>query len=141
MKKQSRGFTLVELLVVIAIIGVLVGLLLPAVQADREAARRMSCSNNIRQVGLALLNYESTYKMLPSNVTGTADVGGRGPDWSNMGRASALISLMPFMEEGPLYNQIMQTFTYNYGSCRHNGLNSPAGGPCPWDTINGGFIP
>jgi prepilin-type N-terminal cleavage/methylation domain-containing protein len=141
MKKQSRGFTLVELLVVIAIIGVLVGLLLPAVQAAREAARRMSCSNNIRQVGLALLNYESTYKMLPSNVTGTADVGGRGPDWSNMGRASALISLMPFMEEGPLYNQIMQTFVYNYGACRHNGLSSPAGGPCPWDTINGGFIP
>ncbi len=130
-----------ELLVVIAIIGVLVGLLLPAVQAAREAARRMSCSNNIRQIGLALLNYESTYKMLPSSITGTQDVGGRGPDWSNMGSASALISLLPFMEEGPMYNQIMSTFTYNYGQCRYNGQATPAGGPCPWDTINGGFVP
>ena len=60
-----RGFTLVELLVVIAIIGILVGLLLPAVQAAREAARRMSCSNNIRQLGLAIHNYEGVYKVIP----------------------------------------------------------------------------
>ena len=62
---KFQGFTLVELLVVIAIIGILVGLLLPAVQAAREAARRMSCSNNIRQVGLAFLNYESAFKKFP----------------------------------------------------------------------------
>ena len=64
-KLKSYGFTLVELLVVIAIIGILVGLLLPAVQAAREAARRMSCSSNVRQIGLAFMNHESSYKYLP----------------------------------------------------------------------------
>jgi len=63
---KRRGFTLVELLVVIAIIGTLIGLLLPAVQAAREAARRSACSNNMRQVGLAVLNYESTKQKLPA---------------------------------------------------------------------------
>ena len=63
---KHRGFTLVELLVVIAIIGILVGLLLPAVQAAREAARRMQCSNHVRQLGLAVHNYESAYRRLPS---------------------------------------------------------------------------
>ncbi|MCA8989947.1 MAG: DUF1559 domain-containing protein, partial [Planctomycetaceae bacterium] len=71
-KRQSQraGFTLVELLVVIAIIGVLVALMLPAVQRAREAARRTQCKNNLKQIGLAILNFESSYKYLPSGGWG-----------------------------------------------------------------------
>ena len=73
---RRRGFTLVELLVVIAIIGVLVGLLLPAVQAAREAARRMSCSNNMKQLGLAIHNYHSAFNGMPVNGGGTDNTAG-----------------------------------------------------------------
>lgn len=97
-RKLVSGFTLVELLVVIAIIGILVGLLLPAVQAAREAARRMQCTNNMRQLALAVSNYESSHRRLPS---GWADVrGSKVPGWS-WGAG-----LMPFMESGNLYDQI-----------------------------------
>lgn len=94
MKKSLRNaFTLVELLVVIAIIGILVGLLLPAVQAAREAARRMSCSNNMKQIGLALHNYEGAIKKMPFG-------------WNNHGTLwSAMI--LPYMEQNNLYNTLL----------------------------------
>lgn len=94
-QSSRRGFTLVELLVVIAIIGILVGLLLPAVQAAREAARRMSCGNNIKQIALALQNYESAYKRFPMSVNyGSA----RGRQQFHAYHHTWLGSIMPQME-------------------------------------------
>ena len=98
MRKNSRsGFTLVELLVVIAIIGVLVGLLLPAVQAVREAARRMQCQNNLRQIGIALHNYHSAYQTLPPAYTTDAN-GNRLHSWRTL--------ILPFIEQRALHQQI-----------------------------------
>ena len=89
-RNKRPGFTLVELLVVIAIIGVLVGLLLPAVQAAREAARRMSCSNNFKQLGLAIHNYHAAFKQLPQQGGGTGTGSDRwscAPTWCSRSRS------------------------------------------------------
>jgi prepilin-type N-terminal cleavage/methylation domain-containing protein/prepilin-type processing-associated H-X9-DG protein len=108
-RKQS-GFTLVELLVVIAIIGVLVGLLLPAVQAAREAARRMSCSNNFKQIGLGIHNYHSAYNQSPTHGAGTRP--GTPSAWfnssneSNRMRLSMLVSITPFIEQQAIWERI-----------------------------------
>lgn len=80
--RRKPGFTLVELLVVIAIIGVLVGLLLPAVQAAREAARRMQCTNNLKQIGLAVHNYASAHQVFPSGYVSYRTRDGAGPAWA-----------------------------------------------------------
>src|SRR5436305_2579739 len=89
--RNRPGFTLIELLVVIAIIAVLIALLLPAVQAAREAARRMSCSNNLKQIGLALHNYESTNGVFPPGRINTY-VAGNGHCWG------AYSQMLPFLE-------------------------------------------
>ncbi|MEM7476558.1 MAG: DUF1559 domain-containing protein [Planctomycetota bacterium] len=105
MKKRS-GFTLVELLVVIAIIGILVGLLLPAVQAAREAARRMQCSNNLKQLGLACLNYESAHKRFPPNHVWARLNGNNIGNNNNVEAWGWTVLIMPFFEQTPLYNQL-----------------------------------
>ncbi len=107
---RRRGFTLVELLVVIAIIGILVALLLPAVQAAREAARRMNCQNNLKQVGLALHNYHDTYKTLP-------------PSWIITNELSWHVLALPFLEQAPLYDQM----NFANGSYTAMGKNNPYG--------------
>jgi prepilin-type N-terminal cleavage/methylation domain-containing protein len=94
---NNTGFTLVELLVVIAIIGVLVALMLPAVQAAREAARRTQCSNNLKQIGLATHNFHDTYGKLP---VGTHDDDNRSFCWR--------VWILPFVEQTNLYNQMAQ---------------------------------
>ncbi len=109
MKSRVRGFTLVELLVVITIIGILISLLLPAVQAAREAARRAQCQNNLKQLGLACLNYESTYKVFPPASQwqdlwpghDSQDIDEQNQD--NL-RENWAIVILPFLEQQPLYD-------------------------------------
>lgn len=117
--RERSGFTLVELLVVIAIIGILVGLLLPAVQAAREAARRMQCSNNLKQMGLAAHNYETAYKKFPYRMGGTGrDNGDRS---GNAERRSGFIAFLPFIEGGNQFNQV-----------EAGDATTPPGGPEGW---------
>ncbi len=123
-KGLKKGFTLVELLVVIAIIGVLVGLLLPAVQAAREAARRMSCSNNFKQIGLGIHNYHSAYDQLPIHGAGTDVPGGRdlwdrpapttaGATGTSNRRLSMLVGILPFIEQQAIWQQISNPLAIN----------------------------
>jgi prepilin-type N-terminal cleavage/methylation domain-containing protein len=109
---RLRGFTLIELLVVIAIIAVLIALLLPAVQAAREAARRMQCTNNLKQIGLALHNYENTNGALPpTTIVLFASPTATSPyftcEWGVIAR------IAPYLELGPLYSSMNFDFTYD----------------------------
>jgi prepilin-type N-terminal cleavage/methylation domain-containing protein/prepilin-type processing-associated H-X9-DG protein len=154
--RRQRGFTLVELLVVIAIIGVLVALLLPAVQAAREAARRSSCSNNLKQLGIALHNFHDTYNTFPAALinSGRMNVGG-GTDGSNYkgpevdlqsvyGRGdksnpsqyrvmnhTGFVAMLPYIEQKPMFDQ------YNYQNLANgSNLYSQTPGPDPTGNPN-----
>jgi len=132
--KRLRAFTLVELLVVIAIIGILVALLLPAVQAAREAARRMSCSNNMKQIGLALHNYHDTYKTFPygegatpsPGTVATAGLNWNGPNWR--------VHILPYLEQNTIYEQL--SFSHTFDACRPGFSVAANGGP---NAILGGY--
>jgi prepilin-type N-terminal cleavage/methylation domain-containing protein len=133
MSIHRRAFTLVELLVVIAIIGVLVALLLPAVQAAREAARRMSCSNNMRQIGLALHHYHDTCLRLPAGWRGYDHATGR-PDWlgePGWGWGSAIL---PYLEQSTVKDSLLHCELSISHPWNHLGRETPlAVFRCPSD--------
>lgn len=139
MRTRREAFTLVELLVVIAIIGILVGLLLPAVQAAREAARRMQCQNNLKQLGLAMHNYLDAYKRLPGGV------GRYGCCWGTW-----QVAILPQIEQSALFNRYQNPGGHDPGPRYAHSVNRPVVSTrlptltCPSDTPNapiGGSTP
>ena len=122
----TRGFTLVELLVVIAIIGILIALLLPAVQAAREAARRSQCSNNMKQLGLGLHNYHDAHKVFPPSAI-TIESGAECCNTYGGPNISGLTMLLPYLEQTAIHDQ------YNF-DVGQQGINS--GGTCQARIIN-----
>ncbi len=112
MKYTKHGFTLVELLVVIAIIGILIALLLPAVQAAREAARRMQCTNNMKQIGLAVHSYHDANNVLPYGAMRTGE----------LANGSSLVRLLPYVEQQAVYDRLAQYFL-DKNACKAKGAD------------------
>ncbi len=111
-KENRQAFTLVELLVVIAIIGVLVALLLPAVQAAREAARRMTCSNNLKNLGLAIMNFEGTSKKFPVSIHYGGDGCQVPPEFCDIAMTGKgwIVDILPYLEQAPLHDSMKLGF-------------------------------
>ena len=138
---SKRGFTLIELLVVIAIIAVLIALLLPAVQSAREAARRMQCTNNLKQIGLGMHNYHSANNAFPMGGSAQLNPRGQGPyEWENY---SSFALMLGFLEQSPLYNaanfMICPDTGYGYGFAQNTTVYNTklAMFLCPSDPFSG----
>ncbi len=165
MSKRHCGFTLIELLVVIAIISLLIALLLPAVQAAREAARRAQCTNNLKQLGLALANYESAHTCLPiavvyavNGVSGMPGAICTSPYGENCQNTPWFVLMLPYLEQAPLYNAFNASIGIEGPALLGYVINSTvmtsriASFQCPSDNIqtlsmaavskaSGGFLP
>jgi prepilin-type N-terminal cleavage/methylation domain-containing protein/prepilin-type processing-associated H-X9-DG protein len=135
---KRRGFTLIELLVVIAIIGVLVGLLLPAVQKVREAAQRMSCQNNLKQIALACHNYESTNSYLPPGSANLPPKNINNNPATSQSAASIQAMILPYMEQSNLYNLFNLNADVNLDLTNYNArIQEVKSYLCPSDIQNG----
>ena len=136
MKLIRKAFTLIELLVVIAIIGILIGLLLPAVQKVRDAAARLQCTNNLKQIGLAMMNYESTYRMFPAGYLDNLSINPMNPAATSnpdpvIGWGWGTL-ILPYLEQEPLFKSI------NVNSIAMN--NNSAGAVAFRKTVIKGFL-
>jgi prepilin-type N-terminal cleavage/methylation domain-containing protein/prepilin-type processing-associated H-X9-DG protein len=145
--RMRRGFTLIELLVVIAIIAVLIALLLPAVQAAREAARRAQCTNNLKQIGLAMHNYHQTANKFPQGKSmASAYLGYSTKGYAGWTEWSAQAQMLPYIEGGTIYNAINFSYAGGYGNAKNINITAwvtPISSfMCPSDTeVNKGGPP